>query len=190
MKKLFLLPLVAMFGLVGCGGDNPGGGGGDVVAAKFDFSTAPAGNEIAADGATEKLASYKKEGSASITVTEIAKVYEGNGSGGAKPNAAGLLKFGTSSVQGKLVFTVSVAVKKVVLNCHSFYKPSEQYPTNTTNFVKVNELAPVALPYNADATGENLEFAVSGTTVSILSVNSDGTGAGRGCFYSITLYAA
>lgn len=29
MKKLFLLPLVAMFGLVGCGGDNPGGGGGE-----------------------------------------------------------------------------------------------------------------------------------------------------------------
>lgn len=29
MKKLFLLPFVAMFGLVGCGGsDNPGGGGG------------------------------------------------------------------------------------------------------------------------------------------------------------------
>ncbi len=28
MKKLFLLPLVAMFGLVGCGGDNPGGEGG------------------------------------------------------------------------------------------------------------------------------------------------------------------
>ena len=192
MKKLFLLPFVAMFGLVGCGGDNPGGGGGGgegKLVAQYDFSTAPAGSAIALEGATEKFASYKKSGDASITVTAIDKVYEGNGSGGAKPDAAGLLKFGTSSVQGKLVFTVSVAVTKVVLNCHSFYKPSDQYPTNTTNFVKVNTLDAVALPYNAEASGEDLTFNVSGSEITILTVNAEGTGAGRGCFYSISLYA-
>ena len=101
----------------------------------------------------------------------------------------------TGSVDGVLTFTVSQAITKVVINCHSFYASSEQYPTNTTNFIKVNAASDadaVALPYNANATGEDLEFAVTGTEVTITTYNpapSGSTTAGRGYIWSIKLVA-
>lgn len=194
-KALFILPMFA-FLLAGCGGGgNSNGGGGDQTpqtVLKLDFSTAPAGNEITSAAATTKLMSFKTEGAATATVQEIVKVFEGNGSGGAKPNAAGLLKMGTGSVNGKLSLQLSASFTKVIVNCHSFYASGEQYPTNTTNFVKVNGGTAVAFPYNAEATGENLEFTVSGSTFTLETHNPAPAGtatAGRGVLYSITFIA-
>lgn len=160
--------------------------------AVYDFSSLTAkGTGLTLDTLNSTLAATKTSGAGSLTATALEKVYDGNGSGGAKANTAGLLKLGTGSVNGSMTFTVSEEITKVVINCHSFYAYSEQYPSNTTNFIKVNGGTAVALPYNATAAGEDLEFTVTGTSLTIETYNpnpSGNTTAGRGYIYSITLY--
>lgn len=207
-KKLFLLPLMA-FLLVGCnkptggggqgGGEGGGGGGGGepqpTLVAKYDFSSlTKKGEEIkTADAMKTVFAGALASGGTNIVsnVSTITKVYEGNSNGGIGA-AAGLLKFGTGSANGVLEFTLTQEVKKVVLNCHSFYKSSAEYPNNTTNYVAVNSGTAVAAPYNETAAGEDVEFAVTGTTVKIETSNpapTSTTTAGRIVVYSIALYA-
>lgn len=95
----------------------------------------------------------------------VTKIYECNGDGGARPNATGLLKTGTSSANGQLVLTFEEGKKatKVEIKCHDFYKLSDSFPTNS-NKVAVNGSDAVLAPYNADATGEVLTFNLDGTT--------------------------
>ena len=186
MKKLFLLP-VMMFALVGCNKSAAPAG----PVCKLDFSTVTdtTGKAYAdAAAATTAFAAYKVSGEA-VTVTEAINVYEGGGTGGAKENSAGLLKLGKGKGNGVLKFTVTSDVKKVILNCHSFYASSEQYPTNTTNAVKVNGGDAVALPYNATGDGENLEFTITASKeITIETCHpTDATKFGRAYIYSITL---
>lgn len=186
MKKAFLLPLL-LLGLVGCGNN----GGGAKTLAVYDFSSITRKNgQGYADLETinAAFAAFKTKGDASIEITEHVAVYEGTGSSGAKPQTAGILKMGKSDTVGKLVFTVSATVKKIKINCHSFYGKSADYPTNTTNAVKVNGGDYKFLPYNETGDGENIEFAVNGKTITIETINpSDNTKGGRGYFYSFTL---
>lgn len=177
----------------GNGGGQGGGGGKESVLAKYDFSSlTELGTEIAsADDATTLINGCKTEGSATVTVTEATKIANGNSSGGIG-SASGLLKFGSGKVNGVLEFTVSKAFKKAVINCHSFYKSSESYPTNTTNYFAVNDGTAQAAPYNENATGEDVTFTISGTTLKIETSNPNPTStttAGRIIVYGITLYA-
>ena len=198
MKKLFVLPIATLLMLTGCNQPASGGGGGEpaqlTVLAKYDFSTVTAkGTIINADAANEKFGSYKVEGEGSITISEITRVYEGNSKGGAEAwsSKGGLLKLGVGTENAKLVFTTSETVKKVVLNCHSYYAKSADYPNNTTNLVKFNGGDAVALPYNEEAKGEDLEFTMSGTSVTIETYNPEPTDkvtAGRGFLFTLTLY--
>ncbi len=198
MKKLILLPLATLLMLTGCNQPSGGGDGGDpepsepVLLVKYDFSAVTAkGSKINADVADDKFASYKVDGEGSITISEINLFYEGNGRGGALENQGGMLKFGKGDENAKLVFTANETIKKMVLNCHSFYVSSEEYPVNDTNLIKVNGADAVALPYNANATGEDLEFTIDSKTVTIETANNNPTEyttAGRGFLFSLTLY--
>ena len=198
-KKLFILPLMA-FLLAGCGGGGEsgggggGGGGGAKAIATYDFTgLTEKGTEIAtADAFGETLSSVCDGEDIVSSVNSISKLYDGNGQGGVFANASGFIKMGTGKVNGVIDLTLSKSIKKVVLNCHSFYASSTDYPTNTTNFISVNSGTAVAMPYNATGAGEDLSFEVSGTSLKIETSNpapTDNTTAGRGYLFSITLYA-
>ena len=128
--------------------------------------------------------------SAISSVTAVTKVYDGNQTGGigALP---GLIKFGTSSVNGSITIKMNEGtnITKVVLNCHSFYKTSATYPINNSNFVKINDLDAVAAPYNADGTGEDLEIVLGSATdeITIASEGANGK-TGRFVMYSVSFY--
>lgn len=205
MKKgLFLLPLLVL-GLVACGSnpsaslpDSTTESGGETststpapagLIATYDF-TVLTGTGQTSDELTNPQDVLGSLGTA-ITWTSGTKVYNGNGTGGVREsNPAGLLKFGSSKAQGVLSFTVNENVSRIVLGCHSFYGVSDSYPTNTTNFVKVNDMTPVVAPYNATGASEDVEFNLSPATnsITITSCNEDGTGAGRIILYTISLY--
>ena len=165
------------------------------LVATHDFTTGTAkGTELNTDTAVEVLNRNVTSGTSAISsVTATTKVYDGNQTGGIGDNVAGLLKFGTSKVNGSITIKMNEGtnITKVVLNCHSFYKVSTQHPTNTTNFVKVNDLDAVAAPYNADGTGEDVEFVLSSATDEI-TIASEGTNGetGRFVIYSVSFYTA
>lgn len=148
--------------------------------ATFDDTTLGASFASKVTG-TDVVASY----------SAVEKVYNGNGTGGAKENAEGLIKMGTSKVKGTFTLTLNegVTVSKVVVSFHSFYALSDQYPENKTNFLDVNGVSKAA-PYNAEATPEAVTFEITASgTITFTSQNADGSGAGRVCLYSVALYA-
>ena len=100
------------------------------------------------------------QGNAHVTAVTSSKVYDGNGTGGALENTAGLLKTGTSKANGQIVITLDAKASKVEILCHDFYKPSEQYPTNS-NKISVNGSADQLTPYNADVTFGTLTFELA-----------------------------
>lgn len=163
------------------------------LVATHDFTTGTAtGTELKTDTAVEVLNRNVTSGTSAISsVTATTKVYDGNQKGGIGDNVAGLLKFGTTSVNGSITIKMNAGtnIAKVVLNCHSFYKLSEKFPTNSTNFVKVNDLDAVAAPYNADGTGEDVEFVLSSATdeITIASEGANGK-VGRFVMYSVSFY--
>ena len=162
------------------------------LVATHDFTTGTAkGTELKTDTALEVLNRNVTSGTSAISsVTAVTKVYDGNQTGGigALP---GLIKFGTSSVNGSITIKMNEGtnITKVVLNCHSFYKVSEQYPINDSNFVKVNDLDAVAAPYNAEGTGEDLEIELNSATdeITIASEGANGK-TGRFVMYSVSFY--
>lgn len=162
------------------------------LVATHDFTTGTAkGTELKTDTALEVLNRNVTSGTSAISsVTAVTKVYDGNQTGGigALP---GLIKFGTSSVNGSITIKMKEGtnITKVVLNCHSFYKVSATYPTNNSNFVKINDLDAVAAPYNADGTGEDLEIELSSATdeITIASEGANGK-TGRFVMYSVSFY--
>ena len=128
------------------------------------------------------------------SITSVAKVYDGNGMNGAKDGQFGLIKFGASKANGSITikFNTGVLVSKVVINCHSFYI-NDSNSTNTTDFVAVNDLTPVAAPYNETATPENVEFVIENGSneVTIKSYNPRSTSkGGRFVAYSISFYSS
>ncbi len=114
------------------------------------------GTEIAADEALAKIG----QGNAHVTAVTATKIYDGNGTGGALENTAGLLKTGTGKAAGQIVLTLDAKASKVEILCHDFYKPSEQYPTNS-NKVSVNGSAEQLPAYNADVTFGTLTFELA-----------------------------
>lgn len=143
------------------------------LVASYNFSSLTAkGVELTSANALEKISSCYVDGSNAtadpLTAigTTLAKVYEGNGSGGAWENTAGLLKFGTSSANGVLPLVFSSTVDAVVINCHDWYTISDKYPTNS-NSVTVNSETPVLAPYNATGAGEDVVFELAAGTTDI-----------------------
>ena len=92
-----------------------------------------------------------------VTSIEATRIYNGNGSGGAYANTAGLLKTGTADVAGQIKFTLDGTANKVEILCHDFYKKSSQYPTNS-NYVSVNGSESQLAPYNESAAFDTLTF--------------------------------
>lgn len=160
-----------------------------------DFTTGTeTGTEF--DATTAKAAFARNmTGTDSInSITSVTKVYDGNGAGGAKDGKAGLIKFGIKKENGSITikFNTGVLVSKVVINCHSFYI-NDSNSTNTTDFVAVNDLTPVAAPYNATATPEDVEFVIENGSneVTIKSYNPKSTSkGGRFVAYSISFYSS
>lgn len=163
---------------------------GDALAV-YDFTTLTGSESL-----TDKTfgATFEKKVTGTNVVasySNVSKVYNGNGTGGAKPDAEGLIKMGASKAQGTFTLTLNdgVTVSKVVVSFHSFYALSDQYPENTTNFLAVNGVSKAA-PYNAEATPEEVTFDITASgTITFTSQNADGSGAGRVCLYSVALYA-
>ena len=114
------------------------------------------GSEISADDALAKIG----QGNAHITAVTASKIYDGNGTSGAYPNTAGLLKTGTGSAAGKIVFTLDVDVAKVEISCHDWYKKNDSNPTNS-NTVAVNGSATQLAPYNEEGTFGTLTFELA-----------------------------
>lgn len=155
---------------------------GEEKVATYDLTGVAAGSELTTATAKTLLDSVCGENNALVSVTEISKVYQGNGQGGAHANEGGLIKFGTGSAQGKLVLNFGDAqLSKVVINCHDFYAKSDSHPTNT-NTITVNDGTATLAPYNATGAGENMEFTLDGeSTLSIVATN-------RIVIFSITVY--
>lgn len=131
--------------------------------ARYDFSTLT-GKGTALDAAGLKTAfdeCYKDGASGNILseVTSVEKVYNGNQSGGFYNEKPGVLKFGTSSLNGSFTIKLTVAVNKVTLNYHDFFASSADYPT-TTNKFSVNGVEK-ANPYTSDGTPEDVVFELT-----------------------------
>lgn len=163
----------------------------EIKQVKYDF-TALAGSHstssLTADNIAEVFANVT--GTNLITsYADIASVYDGNGKGGAKDGQNGMLKFGTKDKQGTITLNTSENVSKVDVEFHSFYAKSSKYPNNTSNYLSVNGEVKVA-PYNETGAPEvvSYELTTPSTSVTLKSCDAAGTGAGRICVYSITLY--
>lgn len=160
-----------------------------------DFTTGTTSAEFDATSAKAAFARNMTGTDSINSITSVTKVYDGNGMGGAKDGQFGLIKFGTSKANGSITikFNTGVLVSKVVINCHSFYALSTKNPTNTENFIGVNDITPVAAPYNETATPENVEFVIENGSneVTIKSYNPKGTSkGGRFVAYSISFYSS
>lgn len=159
-----------------------------------DFTTGTTSAEFNATSAKVAFARNMTGTDSINSITSVTKVYDGNGLGGAKDGQFGLIKFGTKDKNGSITikFNTGVLVSKVVINCHSFYI-NDSNSTNTTDFVAVNDLTPVAAPYNATATPENVEFVIENGSneVTIKSYNPKSTSkGGRFVAYSISFYSS
>ena len=163
----------------------------EIKQVKYDF-TALTGNHstgsLTADNVADVFANVT--GTNLITsYADIASVYDGNGKGGAKDGQNGMIKFGTKDKQGTITLNTSENVSKVDVEFHSFYAKSSKYPNNTSNYLSVNGEVKVA-PYNETGAPEvvSYELTAPSTSVTLKSCDAAGTGAGRICVYSITLY--
>ena len=160
-----------------------------------DFTTGTTSAEFDATSARAAFARNMTGTDSINSITSVTKVYDGNGMGGAKDGQFGLIKFGASKANGSITikFNTGVLVSKVVINCHSFYALSTKNPINTENFIGVNDITPVAAPYNETATPENVEFVIENGSneVTIKSYNPKGTSkGGRFVAYSISFYSS
>ena len=126
----------------------------------FDFSSlTKKGSEIAAEDALSVFnGANSNTGLTGVTLT---KVYDGNGTGGAFPNTPGLLKLGTSKVNGQMVLTFNKKVAKVEMVCHG-------WKTGTDN-ISINGSAEQQLPNTGTASTLtlNLDTPVETVTVDI-----------------------
>lgn len=128
------------------------------------------------------LDSIVKEGTTKYTVLEViqacankpthvtdassSNITSGNGTGGAYPNTAGLIKGGSSSKNGTLTLVFDGLVNKVVIKAHDWYKKTDSSPTNS-NKIAVNDGTPVLAPYNETGTGEEMVFNLAAASDTI-----------------------
>ena len=125
----------------------------EVINLSYTSLTGTGGSAITNEQAVSKVACNNSH----ITAVKVSSIYDGNGNGGAYPSTAGFLKTGTSSAAGQIKFTLDGLANKVEILCHDFYKPSEQYPTNSNTF-SVNGSDTQLAPYNTEATFDTLTF--------------------------------
>ncbi|MBQ7324543.1 MAG: hypothetical protein IJW98_02250, partial [Clostridia bacterium] len=142
----------------------------------IDFSSLTGKNvEITSSDALSTFKSCASDDSY-LTAVTVSKIYNGNGSGGLKPQTAGLIKTGTSSKNGELTMTFTEKVSKVELVCHG-------WKVDGTDTVSVNGGATQNAPTNGDIT-ETLTFEIDASeTVAIVF-------AKRVFVTSITVYFA
>ena len=187
-KSLFLIPLMA-FLLCGCNEGAGEGGGGTGTAHRYDFSSLTLqGKAFDTNSAYSAFSSSAVNGASIVTgVTEATNVYDGAAEGGAYGNTAGLVKFGKSKANGKLVLTLASNAKKVTINCFDFYTKSEAYPTNS-NYLSVNGDSKL-LPYAETAGKGDLVYnlASPSSTLTIETSNTDSAKGGRCFVFSITI---
>ena len=187
-KSLFLIPLMA-FLLCGCNEGAGEGGGGTGTAHRYDFSSLTLqGKAFDTNSAYSAFSSSAVNGASIVTgVTEATNVYDGAAEGGAYGNTAGLVKFGKSKGNGKLVLTLASNAKKVTINCFDFYTKSEAYPTNS-NYLSVNGDSKL-LPYAETAGKGDLVYnlASPSSTLTIETSNTDSAKGGRCFVFSITI---
>ncbi len=162
----------------------------------FTTGTTATGTYLTTETALEVMNRNVTSGTSAVSsVTDVKTVTDGSKNGGAYgDNHAGLLKFGTGKANGSITIKMNEGtnIAKVVVNCHSFYKIDASHPTNTSNFVKVNDLDAVAAPYNADGTGEDVEFVLNSATdeITIASEAANGGAGGRIVVFSVSFYTA
>ena len=142
----------------------------------FDFiSLDKKGTEIAAE---EALSVFQSVASADgLTAVEVTKIYNGNSTGGAYEQTAGLIRCGKSDTEGELVLTFSKNVAKVEILCHDWYAKSDSYPTNS-NYIAVNGSTAQLAPYTADPTPAVLTFELDGTS-NVVDFDFSNTQSGR-----------
>ena len=120
------------------------------------------GSEIKAEEALAKIG----QGDAHVKAVTATKIYDGNGTGGAYANTAGLLKTGTGSAAGQIVLTLDVDASKVEISCHDWYKKTADHPTNSNN-VAVNGSADQLAPYNEEGTFGALTFELASASKTV-----------------------
>ena len=121
-------------------------------------------------------------GNSKLDSVTVKNIYNGNATGGAYPNTAGLLKFGKSGDgnDGTLTLTFSENVSKIVINCHDWNKKSSQ-PTNS-NTISVNDATAKTLPYNETGAGGDVEFVLAAPSKTVKIVISQ-----RGFVFNFTI---
>ena len=152
----------------------------------LDFSgLTQQGAEIVEDG----LDVFQKAGAGdALTAVVLTKVYDGNGTGGAFPNTAGLLKLGTGKVDGAMELTFNKKVTKIEITCHDWYTKSDAHPTNSNTFA-VNGGAPQLAPYTEDATPGVLTFDLgAGSETVDITLDNTGSSFGRAFIFKIVVY--
>lgn len=145
----------------------------EVVTYTFSFAgLTGVGSEISTDNALATFQGCTETPDVLEAVT-LTKIYDGNGTGGAYPETAGLLKTGTSKVAGQIVldFAEGTEVTKVEITCHDWYKKSESYPTNS-NTVAVNASEAVYAPYNEEGTAEALVFEIEASNTVTIDITN------------------
>ena len=142
----------------------------------LDFSgLTQQGVEITEDG----LDVFQKAGAGdALTAVTLTKVYDGNGTGGAFPNASGFLKCGTGKVDGAMELTFNKKVTKIEITCHDWYTKSDAYPTNS-NTISVNGGTAQLAPYTADATMGTLTFDITASETVSIVLDNTGSSFGR-----------
>ena len=124
----------------------------------LDFSVLTAKGAAIDEKALETVKAAAGNQAEQIKKASAVKVYDGNGTGGALENTAGLLKFGSSKENGVLTLKIGGLANRVTLKAHDFYVISEKYPT-TKDTIKVNGVEQ-AMPYLAEATPTEVTFEI------------------------------
>ncbi len=159
----------------------------DGTKATYDFTGATGkGTAVTeADAALKLVNDSCTTATSPLTAVTMTKVYDGNGSGGAKNGQSGMLKFGTSSANGSMTLNFGdKKVTKVEIKCHDFQKKSEQYPTTKTT-IAVNGGEAQAVPYNETAEAAVVTFELA-EGASEITINA----SGRLVIYEIVVYFA
>lgn len=123
----------------------------------FDFASLDKKGAEITEGAWELFDGVASGGG--LTAVTLTKVYNGNGTGGQFENTAGLLKLGTSSINGQMVLTFSKKVAKVEILCHG-------WKTGTDN-IKINGSADQQLPNTGTASTLTFDLSDPSETVTI-----------------------
>ncbi len=164
----------------------------NLTSATYDFSSLTAKGSKITDGLTVINGAYSGEGTSPLTAVVAENITDGNGTGGAFENTAGLIKFSTSKLVGSLKLTFgTMKVVKVDILCHDWYKDTGNGYTNEAT-VSVNGGTAQNAPYTTTATPETLSFTISESSdVSITTAPvSSSKAAGRIFVFAITVYFA